>query len=161
MKLPATATIPHQSRGARFPGITLAASDLGVTRTHLWQVLSGNRTSLPLMVRWQEWLASHPEFSGLNAPPAAVPLPMPTLQVSAATTARSQAAALHAAYHAMVDRAKKVTTREPHLITTFTLGDEIDQILTQASHSMGAGDFTTATALRLVATRLSSLITAH
>lgn len=57
---------PHQSLKARYPGITLAATDLGVTRTHLWQVLSGNRESKPLLARWKAWLKQHPEFDRLQ-----------------------------------------------------------------------------------------------
>jgi hypothetical protein len=58
---------PHQSLKARFPGISLAATELGVTRSHLWQVLSGNRESKPLQKRWHAWLATHPEFSRLQS----------------------------------------------------------------------------------------------
>ena len=57
---------PHQSLKARFPGISIAATDLGVTRSHLWQVLAGKRDSQPLMARWHAWLAKHPEFSRLQ-----------------------------------------------------------------------------------------------
>jgi hypothetical protein len=58
---------PHQSLKARFPGISLAATDLGVTRSHLWQVLAGKRESKPLLARWKTWLASHPEFARLQS----------------------------------------------------------------------------------------------
>lgn len=58
---------PHQSLKARFPGISLAATDLGVTRSHLWQVLAGKRDSKPLMARWKAWLAQHPEFARLQS----------------------------------------------------------------------------------------------
>jgi hypothetical protein len=57
---------PHQSRKARFPGITIAAADLNVTRNHLWAVLSNKRESPPLIVRWQAWLDRHPEFARLQ-----------------------------------------------------------------------------------------------
>jgi hypothetical protein len=57
---------PHQSLKARFPGITVAARELGVTRAHLWAVLSGHRDSKPLLARWKEWLAAHPEFARLQ-----------------------------------------------------------------------------------------------
>lgn len=57
---------PHQSLKARFPGISLAATDLGVTRSHLWQVLAGKRDSKPLLARWQAWLKQHPEFARLQ-----------------------------------------------------------------------------------------------
>jgi hypothetical protein len=58
--------VPHQSLKASYPGISLAATELGVTRSHLWQVLSGNRESKPLLVRWAAWLAAHPEFARLQ-----------------------------------------------------------------------------------------------
>lgn len=57
---------PHQSLKARFPGISLAAAELGVSRNHLWQVLSGKRESKPLMSRWKAWLKAHPEFARLQ-----------------------------------------------------------------------------------------------
>lgn len=57
---------PHQSLKARFPGISIAAAELGVTRTHLWQVLSGGRQSAPLLARWELWLERHPEFARLQ-----------------------------------------------------------------------------------------------
>ena len=57
---------PHQSLKARFPGISIAATDLGVTRSHLWQVLAGKRESKPLQARWNAWLAKHPEFARLQ-----------------------------------------------------------------------------------------------
>jgi hypothetical protein len=57
---------PHQSLKARFPGITHAAAELGVTRAHLWAVLSGQRKSPPLMARWNAWLKRHPEFARLH-----------------------------------------------------------------------------------------------
>lgn len=58
--------VPHQSGNARFPGITIAAADLGVTRVHLWAVLSGKRESKPLLARWKAWLKQHPEFAKLQ-----------------------------------------------------------------------------------------------
>lgn len=57
---------PHQSHQARFPGITHAAADLGVTRAHLWAVLAGKRESKPLLARWKSWLKAHPEFARLQ-----------------------------------------------------------------------------------------------
>jgi len=60
--------VPHQSRLARFPGSSLAAVDLGVSRGHLHAVLSGNRESASLKARWQAWLAAHPEFAALQRP---------------------------------------------------------------------------------------------
>ena len=58
--------VPHQSNKARFPGITLAARDLGVGRQHLHRVLTGERASDGLLARWQEWLTTRPEFSRLH-----------------------------------------------------------------------------------------------
>lgn len=59
---------PHQSKGrlVRFPGASLAAQELGVSRGHLHRVLVGERKSPPLIVRWNAWLAKHPEFSRLQ-----------------------------------------------------------------------------------------------
>jgi hypothetical protein len=59
---------PHQSRSRhiRFPGSALAASDLGVSRSHLHRVLRGERDSKPLLSRWNAWLAKHPEFARLQ-----------------------------------------------------------------------------------------------
>lgn len=59
---------PHQSKGSlvRFPGSTLAAADLGVSRGHLHRVLIGERQSATLLARWQEWLAQHPEFGRMQ-----------------------------------------------------------------------------------------------
>lgn len=57
---------PHQSLKARYPGITVAAAELNVTRSHLWQVLSGKRESKPLLARWAAWLKQHPEFARLQ-----------------------------------------------------------------------------------------------
>ena len=61
--------VPHQSRGrhVRFPGASLAAGELGVTRGHLYRVLTGERKSPPLVERWKEWLRRNPQFS--NLPP--------------------------------------------------------------------------------------------
>ena len=38
----------------RFPGITRDAAELGVTRVHLWKVLTGRRSSLSLTRRYSE-----------------------------------------------------------------------------------------------------------
>lgn len=59
---------PHQSKGrlVRFPGASLAAADLGVSRGHLHRVLVGERKSQPLVARWNAWLAKHPEFARLQ-----------------------------------------------------------------------------------------------
>jgi hypothetical protein len=59
---------PHQSKGVNVsrPGITLAAKDLGVSRTHLHRVLTGERQSPMLISRWKAWLRSHPSFANLQ-----------------------------------------------------------------------------------------------
>jgi len=64
------AAMPHQSKGrhVRFPGASLAAADLGVTRGHLHRVLTGERSSPPLMSRWKAWLKKHPSFSRIQKP---------------------------------------------------------------------------------------------
>ena len=61
-------TTPHQSKGrlVRFPGSSLAAADLGVSRQHLHRVLIGERQSATLLARWKEWLRRNPEFARLN-----------------------------------------------------------------------------------------------
>ncbi len=38
----------------RFPGITRDAAELGVSRVHLWKVLTGRRSSLSLTRRYGE-----------------------------------------------------------------------------------------------------------
>lgn len=57
--------LPHQSlqRQTLYPGSTLAARDLGVTRYHLTAVLGGKRESKPLMRRWKQWLRENPAFA--------------------------------------------------------------------------------------------------
>ena len=59
---------PHQSKGrlVRFPGASLAAQELGVSRGHLHRVLVGERQSKPLLARWSDWLARNPEFNRLQ-----------------------------------------------------------------------------------------------
>ena len=42
----------------RFPGISQAARTLGVSRTHLWYVLTGRRQSRSLLARYQVFVAS-------------------------------------------------------------------------------------------------------
>lgn len=61
-------TTPHQSKGrhVRFPGSSIAAAELGVTRQHLHRVLIGERQSETLLERWNAWLKRHPEFANLN-----------------------------------------------------------------------------------------------
>jgi hypothetical protein len=61
-------TIPHQSSypRVRFPGAYIAARELGVNRTHLHRVLTGERPSKSLAIKWQGWLKRHPEFAKLN-----------------------------------------------------------------------------------------------
>lgn len=36
----------------KYPGITRIATELGVTREHLWRVLEGERESQPLLARY-------------------------------------------------------------------------------------------------------------
>lgn len=57
-------TIPHQSRGrlVRFPGASIAAAELGVSRQHLHRVLVGERKSPALLARWKQWLGRNPQF---------------------------------------------------------------------------------------------------
>ena len=59
---------PHQSAGINvsYPGITLAAKDLKVSRTHLHRVLTGERRSPLLISRWKAWLRNHPSFANLQ-----------------------------------------------------------------------------------------------
>jgi hypothetical protein len=61
-------TIPHQSKGplVRFPGSTVAAAELGVTRGHLHRVLTGKRKSPPLLARWNAWLRRNPQYASLQ-----------------------------------------------------------------------------------------------
>jgi hypothetical protein len=62
-------SIPPQSKGrlVRFPGASIAAGDLGVSRGHLHRVLTGERSSPDLLRRWRAWLASHPQFAQLQS----------------------------------------------------------------------------------------------
>ena len=59
---------PHQSSGVNvsYPGITVAAKDLGVSRAHLHRVLVGDRQSAGLMSRWHAWLKRNPQFAALQ-----------------------------------------------------------------------------------------------
>ena len=59
---PPQSSSPH----VRFPGSYLAAADLGVDRTHLHRVLTGERRSESLLARWQQWLRANPEFARLQ-----------------------------------------------------------------------------------------------
>ena len=61
-------TTPHQSKGrlVRFPGATLAAQELGVSRGHLHRVLIGERKSPSLSARWNAWLTRNPQFASLQ-----------------------------------------------------------------------------------------------
>ena len=45
-------------RGARISGIVASASDLGVSRQHLWAVLTKRRESKPLLGRYRAWRAA-------------------------------------------------------------------------------------------------------
>lgn len=62
------ASTPHQSQGklVRFPGAAIAARDLAVHRGHLHRVLTGERKSVTLTARWQQWLKTHPQFARLQ-----------------------------------------------------------------------------------------------
>lgn len=62
---------PHQSQGrlVKFPGSSIAAADLRVSRGHLHRVLSGERTSPPLLARWNAWLQQNPEFARMQKKP--------------------------------------------------------------------------------------------
>lgn len=57
---------PHQSIAAKYPGITIAAAELKVTRQHLHAVLSGKREGKSLKARWNNWLSRNPEFAILQ-----------------------------------------------------------------------------------------------
>jgi hypothetical protein len=59
---------PHQSKGrlVRFPGSSLAAAEMGVSRSHLHRVLIGERKSDGLLARWHGWLKRHPQFATLQ-----------------------------------------------------------------------------------------------
>ena len=61
-------TTPHQSKGrlVKFPGSSIAAEQLGVSRGHLHRVLSGDRKSPGLLARWNAWLKQHPQFANLK-----------------------------------------------------------------------------------------------
>ena len=61
-------TTPHQSQGrlVKFPGSSIAAEQLGVSRGHLHRVLSGERKSPSLLARWNAWLKQHPQFAILQ-----------------------------------------------------------------------------------------------
>jgi len=50
-----------RQRARRIQGITRAASDLGVTRQHLRLVLIGERSSPPLLRRYQALRRKHQE----------------------------------------------------------------------------------------------------
>ena len=47
------------SRKTDYPGITRAARSLGVSHSHLWRVLSGQRNSLVLLRRYAKLHAAH------------------------------------------------------------------------------------------------------
>lgn len=47
------------SRKSNYPGITRAARSLGVSHSHLWRVLSGQRSSLTLRRRYAQWRMDH------------------------------------------------------------------------------------------------------
>jgi hypothetical protein len=66
--------------------------------------------------------------------------------------------ALQQALDAAIGRANKVVSREPHLVTTFALGGEIETIEQEAADAAAAGDFDTHIALSAVVRRLKALI---
>ena len=49
-----------------YPGITKAASDLEISRSHLFEVLEGKRTSGRTLRRWAAWLKLNPEYAALQ-----------------------------------------------------------------------------------------------
>ena len=49
----------------RFPGAAIAAEELGVSRAHLYRVLTGERKG-PLKNRWDAWLKRNPQFATLQ-----------------------------------------------------------------------------------------------
>jgi hypothetical protein len=61
-------TTPHQSCGplVGFPGSSIAAAEMGISRSHLHRVLKGERKSPSLMARWQTWLNRNPQFAALQ-----------------------------------------------------------------------------------------------
>ena len=67
---------------------------------------------------------------------------------------------LQQAHFDAIARARKVATREPHLITTFALGDEIESITRAASEHFAAGEIDAYAALHTAARRLLALIPA-
>ena len=68
MTHPAKIKIPTQSRArtTRFPGSSLAAIELGVHRSHLYRVLTGDRQSASLVAGWKAWLSRNPQFRRLQ-----------------------------------------------------------------------------------------------
>ena len=66
MKLTPThqALSPHVS----FPGCYTAAKELGVHRSHLFRVLTGERRSARLTADWKGWLQRNPGFARLQKP---------------------------------------------------------------------------------------------
>ena len=88
---------------------------------------------------------------------------MPHLQLSDATASKAHLAAvfgsnLQQAYGNAVARANKVAAREPHIVTAFALGDEIETIEQEATAAGLRLDTETYLALTAVATRLKALI---
>ncbi len=47
-----------KGKGRRIEGITRAARDLGVSHSHLWRVLTGERRSFRLEARYAAWRAA-------------------------------------------------------------------------------------------------------
>jgi len=50
--------VKSKPRRKRIAGITIAAGTLGVTRFHLYKVLTGKRESAPLLARYRAMMAA-------------------------------------------------------------------------------------------------------
>jgi adenylosuccinate lyase len=68
MNTKANRKVPHQSLDPRirFPGSTIAAREIGVSRQHLHEVIRGNRTAAPTLRAWKQWLRDNPAFARAN-----------------------------------------------------------------------------------------------
>ena len=54
-------TVPTKKRARRIAGIGVAAAALGVTRQHLRLVIIGERESVTLLARLENWKRSQPK----------------------------------------------------------------------------------------------------